>query len=209
MFGMSLVGGPKPSIEKFVTSQPARLPSDITQVTPPPEELSTPGRRNWEILLADLQQLGVYRDADSLILVELCEMLARAQEIRRSMANPPRGWWNTERDFSDDIKVELDEFARESAEGTLSQADREHMRSLWGMSQSCKRLRTEYLQTMKAVKTFIDEFGATPVARLRLGLLKLQGASIAEALGAGDDDAPPADGHEAGPGTTINGEVVP
>ncbi len=54
-------------------------------------------------------------------------------------------------------------------------------------SPEAKRLRTGYLQQMKLVMQISAEFGISPVARLRLGLMRVQGATLLGALG-GDDD---------------------
>ncbi|GAA2141508.1 hypothetical protein GCM10009760_25750 [Kitasatospora kazusensis] len=49
-----------------------------------------------------------------------------------------------------------------------------------------KRLRAGYLQSMKLVMSIASEFGISPVARLRLGLMQVQGATL---LGVLDGEA--------------------
>jgi phage terminase small subunit len=112
----------------------------------PPEVMSPNGAKIWSRLLPDLIGTGVFRESDGLLLVELCETLAEAQEFRRALRD--------EEDKS---------------------------------SQEAKRLRSGYLASMKLVMQISGEFGISPVARLRLGLMKVQGTTLLAALG-GDDD---------------------
>lgn len=56
-------------------------------------------------------------------------------------------------------------------------------------SPEAKRLRAGYLQSMKLVMSIAGEFGISPVARLRLGLMRIQGSSLLEALAGDEGDA--------------------
>lgn len=46
-----------------------------------------------------------------------------------------------------------------------------------------KRLRTSYNQMLSASTSLASEFGLSPVSRVRLGLTKLQGQSLLDAIG--------------------------
>lgn len=172
------VRGAKPSIEKALTERPTFVPTGAREGIERPEDLSPAAVPIWDVLLDDLCSMGVFKPADSIILVEVCEMLAEAKRLRLSLDKPNKRWPLFERELNSDDAAEIMDDPETSAE-------------LWPMSSGYKRIRTSYLQTMRTLKSYIDEFGVTPVARLRLGLLTLQGQGLAE-LFASDDDAPPA-----------------
>lgn len=171
------IRGAKPSVEKALTKHETHTPTGIPGGVQRPEHLTPAAAAIWDVLLDDLIAMGVFRPADTIILEEVCEMVAEAKRLRRSMGTPPRDWIRFEREIS---QGEADEL--------LAIGDEDEIARLWPMSNGYKRIRTAYLQTMRTAKSYIDEFGITPVARLRLGLLQLQGQGLAS-LFAGDDDS--------------------
>ncbi len=175
------IRGAKPSIEKALTERPVFVPTGAREGIERPADLSPQAAPIWDVLLDDLVSMGVFKPADSLILVEVCEMLAEAKRLRLSLEKPNPHWPRFERDLD-----------KEAAD--MIMADPEQAAALWPLSGGYKRIRTAYLQTMRTLKSYIDEFGVTPVARLRLGLLSLQGQGLAEMFGAGDDAPPTVDG---------------
>lgn len=166
------IRGAKPSIESALQTRQTYVPTGLPGALERPADLTPAAAHIWDVLLADLTEMGVFRPADSLILVEVCEMLQEAKRLRKAIDQPSPQWIYLEKDISPDERQEL-----------LAQP--ELLADLWPASGSYKRLRTAYLQTMRTLKSYIDEFGITPVARLRLGLLQLQGADL---LGAFRDD---------------------
>lgn len=167
--------GRKPSVEKALSTRETYTPTGIPGGVQRPADLTEPAAEIWDVLLDDLTAMGVFRPADSIILVEVCEMIAEAKRLRRSLDRPNQHWPRFERELD---RGEADEIIADPA----TAAD------LWPLSGGYKRLRTAYLQTMRTAKSYIDEFGITPVARLRLGLLQLQGQGLAS-LFTGDDDS--------------------
>lgn len=170
------ISGAKPSIEKALAERPTFVPTGEVDSIPRPAELTERAIPIWDVLLDDLLHMGVFKPADALILVEVCEMLAEAKRVRRMLDNPPKGWLRFEKDMSEDERDSLE-------------ADADALAQLWPMSGAYKRLRATYIQTMRMLKSYIDEFGVTPVARLRLGLLHLQGKGLSEMFGASDDES--------------------
>jgi hypothetical protein len=142
--------------------------------------LSSAAAPIWAVLTDDLNAVGVFRPADSILLSELCELLAECRRLRKTMDSPNRNWPKYEPRMTAEDKDEL-----------LSLPEAELLEQ-WPMSTAYRRIRTSYMQSLQAVKSLVSEFGITPVARLRLGLLSVQGATLAEMFSGGDEDnAPP------------------
>lgn len=179
------IRGAKPSIEKARSDPQTYVPAGLVDGIARPDDLTEAASGVWDVLLADLIASGVFRPADAIILTEVCEMIVESKKLRYRMQNPPEKWYRFEPDLTKDEKDEFD-----------LQADhmQDQLDELWMLSTTYKRLRVSYLQTMRTLKSYIDEFGVTPVARLRLGLLQLQGAGLMDAFMADDDsdvvDAP-------------------
>lgn len=156
------VGGRKPNLDTAnVESQVLVRTGDPDLPVTPPEEISEAGAAIWNVLLPDLIGMGVFTMSDAFLLFELCETLASAQEFRREAGQLQRRL--TAADEADDVVLA------------------EHL------SGRLKRARAGYLQSMKLVMSIAGEFGVSPVARLRLGLMKLTGNSLLAALGGEDD----------------------
>lgn len=129
-------------------------------------------------MITDLNATGVFRPADAPLLEELVCILAEAQDLRKRMAFPKgTGWISAEPKLSSEERREL-------------RYDEDLRRELWPASAAIRRVRTAYKQHMDLVLRLASEFGLSPVARLRLGILQLQGASLSDLLG-DDEDAPP------------------
>lgn len=193
------IRGAKPSIEKFSVENPTFTPTGVANSISPPNDLTDLGKEKWKLLLEDLTSNGVYRPVDALLLTEICDLFARLEILRRQMKNPVDGWWKYERDLS---REEREDFLL----NYTTEAEREEM---WLISTTYKRLRTDYTQSVKLLLSMTAEFGITPVARLRLGLLQLQGSSLTAIMaGDGDDDAPPELGGVGPYGDAVDGEVV-
>ena len=176
------IRGAKPSIEKALSSRETFVPTGIADGLSRPADLSPDAEGVWDVLLTDLVAMGVFREADSIILTELCEMIVEAKKLRFRMHNPPERWYRLETGLSKDERDEFD-LQYEHIQDQLAE--------MWMLSNTYKRLRVAYLQTMRSLKSLVDEFGITPVARLRLGLLQLQGQSLADAFRDDDDDVEP------------------
>lgn len=173
------IRGKKPSIETALTKRETFVPTGLVDGISRPADLSDDASAIWDVLLDDLTAMGVFRPADAIVLTEVCEMVVEAKKLRYRMQNPPENWYRFEPDLT---QSEKDEFALQEDHIADWLAD------MWYLSQTYKRLRVSYLQTMRSLKSWIDEFGVTPVARLRLGLLQLQGANLMDAFGGVDDE---------------------
>lgn len=169
------IRGAKPSFESALDKREQFVPTGMVDAIARPADLTPQAAYIWDVLLEDLTSMGVFRPADALILVEVCEMLQEAKRLRKALDKPPSNWIYMEKDLHKDEREELS-------------LDPDALDDLWPMSGSYKRLRASYIQTMRLLKGYIDEFGITPVARLRLGLLQLQGAGLMDAF-ANDDES--------------------
>jgi phage terminase small subunit len=142
----------------------------------PPEELSPDAAKAWDILLPDLISMGVFSPSDAFLLFELCETLASAQGFRREVKTLQARLEDSDERYAKERDAGADPERLERLE-----AESEHL------SGRLKRARAGYLQHMKLVMSIAGEFGISPVARLRLGLMKVQGASLLGALLADDE----------------------
>jgi phage terminase small subunit len=163
------MGAASAEVEVFVpTGQVDALPG-------PPEELTEGALSIWSVVLPDLISNGVYRPSDAIMLVELCESLATAQGFRRQ---------------ANGLMQRLERQEERCAE-LLEAGDLETLQDAEKdaevLSGRLKRARSGYLQNMKLVMSIAGEFGISPVARLRLGLMRIQGGTLLAALG-GDDE---------------------
>lgn len=178
-------GGAKPSARNAVTVYtPPGVEGALAGM---PAELSPEGKEVWAVLVPDLEAQQLFRPSDVLMVVELCELLAEARRFRRRLDTLQRRMEELD---------EMDNEGRLAAYGELSAAFDAEDR-LDGM---LKRARTGWLQCLQRAQSLAGEFGVSPVARIRLGLLRVQGQSLLEALQAmGNDDED----------LVIEGEVVP
>lgn len=175
------VVGRVPSIEKALADGPSGPPPQvgIENSVSRPADLPAEAVPMWDLLVSDLDATGVFRPADAPLLEELVCILVEAKDIRKRMAFPQgTGWIAGESKLSSDEREEL-------------RHNEELRRELWPASAGLRRLRTAYKQHMDMVLRIASEFGLSPVARLRLGILQLQGASLTDLFGDDNDDAPP------------------
>lgn len=171
--------GARPSIEKALIERPTFVPAGVAGGVSRPADLSASAEPIWDILVSDLCERGIFVEADAFMLAELVELLAEARKLRVAMNKPRPDWYRLETRLS---REERDEMA---------EMDASDLAEMWPLSNSYKRLRTAYMQAMTMVKALAADFGMSPVARLRLGLLSVQGATLSEMFGSGDDSPPP------------------
>ena len=148
------VAGKKPNLiaqRTGETPDPADAAGSVSWMDAPPD-LSERARLIWDLILADLIEAKVFRPADGLLLAELCEAFAMAQGFRS----------------------EVTSLQERLARATEAGAEKE-------LSDRIKKARTGYRQAMQTVMSIAGEYGITPVARMRLGLLQLQGNSFLDA----------------------------
>ena len=157
------VPGRKPNLDTASAEGKAVVRTgEVGVIVGPPEEISDPAKVIWDTLVPDLVSMGVFTVSDTFLLFEMCEALASAQAFRREATS---------------LQRQLENFDQT---GDFDNADR--------ASSRLKRARAGYLQNMKLVMSIAGEFGISPVARLRLGLMKLQGGTLLSAMAEEDDD---------------------
>lgn len=117
-----------------------------------PDDLSEEARGLWEIAIADLIGLKMFRLSDAPMLAEFCAALAMARQFRR----------------------EIDALAPSMTQA-LANKDFETVEMISG---SIKRARSGYVSMFKLAQSVGADFGMSPVARLRLGLMAAQGNSL-------------------------------
>lgn len=150
------------------------IPPGVVQHLEVPDGLSTDARHIWQIVVPFLAGRGALVASDVVLLIELVEVLAEAQRHRRAIAALVR---RPQFLLSEDDQLE-GSFAGEDVLEALALA-----------SPEVKRLRTGYLQCLKAASSLSSCFGLTPTDRIRLGIggrdgdLSL-GDVLREALGA-------------------------
>lgn len=138
----------------------------------PPDDLSDAAAQIWRVLLPDLITAKVFRLSDAFLLSELCEAFAEARAFRAEMAV---------------LRKQMDEVLADPDQGEKT------IEKYETLSGQVKRARTGYRQAMTIAMTISGEFGITPVARLRLGLMKTaEGGTLRGLLAGGSDDAGPA-----------------
>lgn len=168
------VAGQKPQSGGEVERRAQSVDTGDIVAMEPPDDLSEDGRLVWNVLLPDLIASKVFRLSDALLLSELCESLGMARAFRREIAL---------------LVPQMEEAYQKIADaepGPEFAAACE-----WGefVSAALKRARTGYRQMMQTMMSIAGEFGISPVARLRLGLMKAQGAKLTDFFGKGDDGA--------------------
>ena len=173
--------GRKPSFEKARNSKEPYVPAgevgsiviDVTgkeimptirdsegNVIVPPELLTEGGMDVWNAVIPDLVNSGVFRSSDALMLVEMCEMLSQAQRYRRRS-----------QEIMDRLDMAIDEGNLES----------EVM-----FDAMLKRTNTAHEKALTLALRMATEFGISPVARVKLGLARVKGASLLSSFS--DDD---------------------
>lgn len=162
------VAGKKPVPGGDVEKARAGTPAGSVVWMEAPEDLSETAVEFWNLLLPDLIALKVFQASDAALLSELVEGLAMAKEFRGEIQT-------------------LQEVQRERGKPT-SAWSAEEWEAYEIISASLKRARTSWRQTMQTVMSISGEFGISPVARLRLGLMAKDGAkALHEMFGGGED----------------------
>lgn len=161
--GLSDVGvrGAKPVPGGAVEKAASSVPSGDVVAMDPPEDLSDEGAMIWRVLLPDLIASKVFRVSDAILLSELCESLGMAREFRG------------------EIKLLQVEQTRAYTEKDFEVAEK--------ISANLKRARTGYRQMMQTAMSISGEFGISPVARLRLGLMAATNAKLSDFFAEDDD----------------------
>jgi phage terminase small subunit len=139
------------------SADPALLPEEYQ---PDTESMTPDGVAIWNMIVPDLVEAQVFREMDTILLEELCESLSMAREFRKQMIY-----------YKDRLGSAMLE-----AEGT------EDDPLMDSYSRGLKRARSGYREMMQTAMSIAGEFGISPVARMRLGLLKIQGNSLLGAL---------------------------
>lgn len=150
--------GAKAAAEGTAVALPGERSSALIE---PPAELTPEARAYWEKVIPDLAEMGVYVDSDVFLLTEMAENYAMAVRFRRQVT-----------------KLQTD----------LEAADTDDLDRLELLSGQLKRARAGYLQHQKMLWSMAAEFGTTPTSRVRLGISKLQGASLLSMFGVDPDD---------------------
>lgn len=164
--------GTKPTVGGDIERRAESVDTGDIVAMEPPDDLSEDGALVWRVLLPDLIASRVFRLSDALLLSELCESLGMARAFRREIAllgpKMTAAYASIEgAEPGDEFKAAVDyaEF----------------------VSAALKRARTGYRAMMQTAMSIAGEFGISPVARLRLGLMKAQGAKLTDFFGAGDE----------------------
>lgn len=131
----------------------------------PPIDLTPGALAIWTVVLPPLLEARVLRPDDIVLLIEFCETIAMARGHRLSIT-----YWQ---------KV-IDDAEEHGATGMEEPKD--FLARLEMMSMRVKRERAGYHAAMRLGVSLASEFGISPVARVRLGLAKVQGASLLDSL---------------------------
>lgn len=124
---------------------------DVVEMAPPPD-LTPDAAGLWEVAVTDLIALRMFRASDAPMLAEFCSSLAMARSFRRQIQ-------------------ELEP----AIEDALKRKDYD---TAGALSEIVKRTRSGYVASLKLAQSIGGDFGMTPTARLRLGLMTLQGAKL-------------------------------
>ncbi len=151
-------------------------PSGSGVAVRPERELSGAAARAWEVVVQDLNDQKIFAPSDALLLTTFCEMYQFADKERERMENTELRLEAVSEaldnvspvDYDDDNSYEAARSRLESREDTLSKA--------------LKRSRVAYMNYVKEMRALASEFAISPVARMRMGLMQMQGASLGAVL---------------------------
>lgn len=119
----------------------------------------------WEQVVPDLVAAKVLREQDLVLLIEFCEQVGMARRARERLVA---------------MQVELDRAMEDGPQP--GEEPKDYIARVDAWSQAVKRERSSYVALMRLAYSAASEFGISPVARVRLGLFKVQGASLLDAL---------------------------
>ena len=130
-----------------------------------PAELSEGGLAIWETVVPDLLNAKILQPADLPLLVEFCESMGMTRTYRQRV-------------YDSQAAFEL-----AITEGPADGEDpKDYADRLDVLDLMVKRARASYVQTLKLALSLASEFGISPTSRVRLGLAKVQGASLLDAI---------------------------
>ncbi len=136
-----------------------RPPGSVTEPPAPPDTLPEQAHGAWHDLAAALAEAGALVESDHLLLGQLAVMLTMAREYGAKLLEG-------------------------LAAGETTELDRnggEHVVPFAG-SRREKRLRSSYMQAVTRLESLADAYGLNPTSRVRLGLDRVMGSSLLEAL---------------------------
>lgn len=131
-----------------------------------PAELSPYGREVFDMMTPALLSARVLREDDVPILIECVEAWAMARWYRK------RTW------------ALMEELEKSDLQRSLLSGDelRDHLVEVEMLDGSLKRARAGWNQSATLAARLSSDMGLGPVARVKLGLAKVQGQSLIEAL---------------------------
>jgi hypothetical protein len=168
-----MVAGAKPKIiadrlpnERTIQRDPRQAGGSLTALETP-ASLSPRGALMWEVIAPPLLEAKVLREDDVPMLIECAETFAASVYFRDRM------WALVEK------QERLD---NEGLDGLEPDELTAKLREIDMIDQQVKRARAAWLQALTAAQRLSDGLGLGPVARVRLGLAKVQGLSLVEEL---------------------------
>lgn len=179
----------KLSASHYLQPDPSMAGGTLTEITVP-ATLSEGGAAVWELIVPPLLGAGILREDDLVLLVECAESWAASEHFRQRM-------W--------DLIEEQEQIDRQLAD--TSGMDGDELKILWAREEAqegrIKRARVGWMQSLQRAQSLSADLGLGPVARVRLGLAKVQGLSLLEMLkqhAEGNTPATGATGGELGAG---------
>lgn len=151
--------GPKPTPSAQATGEDKPAPGNATLDVRKPADLSPEGEELWDVIVPALRDMGALVESDLPMLVELVEALGLARAYRRRLAEVRQ-------------QDSVTEYDRNGHPYEVAPLD----------SKVVKRLRAGWKQAMDTAHKLAAEFGLTPSERMRMGLMQVQGESLAAAL---------------------------
>lgn len=131
-----------------------------------PEALTPEAAVIWETIVPELVKGKVLREDDLVMLMEACEAWAIAIWFRRHLQRQQKIY---DEFLNEDPPRDPDEREKWEKRGERASAE-------------VKRLRSGWNAAYKMALAASGDLGLGPVARVRLGLAKVQGASLLDAL---------------------------
>lgn len=190
------IGGAKPDVvsdklsaSHYLQPDPSMAGGTLSEI-PTPATLSPGGSEVWDLIVPPLLGAGILREDDLVLLVECAETWAASEHFRKRM-------W--------DLLDEQKEIDRQLADTSALSSD--DLRILLARDEAqegrVKRARVGWMQSLQRAQSLSADLGLGPVARVRLGLAKVQGLSLLEMLkqnASGNTPATETSGGELGAG---------
>lgn len=169
------IGGAKPDVvsdklsaSHYLQPDPSMAGGTLKEIEVP-ATLSPGGVEVWGLIVPPLLGAGILREDDLVLLVECAETWAASEHFRKRMWELLDEQAEIDRKLADTSGMDADElkllYARDEAqEGRV------------------KRARVGWMQSLQRAQSLSADLGLGPVARVRLGLAKVQGLSLLEML---------------------------